>query len=324
MKIGIDHKPFIFLLGIACSVVSCIQDKYTTITGKTMGTYYSIQYRSTQNYQAQIDSILGDFISAASTYDSKSEISQFNRDGYVVFKSPHLFRMLTEAREIHRKTNGAFEPTLMPLINAYGFGYKKRIIPNQQIVDSLLSLVSFTYLEFDSTKLVAVKKGVQLDLSAMGEGYAIELISGFLEQRKITDYKVEIGGEMKCKGKNPDGEYWLIGIQRPGTHHETMTSVRLRNEAISTSGSYRKFYTENGRHQSHIINPRSGRSVQNNLLSVTMRGKSAIEADAFATAGMVMGLDSVKDFVRRQKVEAFVIYQENDKVLSWHSGRFFE
>src|SRR5690349_8340800 len=234
MKAGIRNSSSVALLLLI--LFSCGEQKYISITGKTMGTYYAIQYQGDENYQTEIDSIFQTFISAASTYDTTSELSEFNRKGIVHFRTPYLYRMLSEARRINEETHGAFEPTLFPLVNAHGFGPSRRNIATQPIIDSLLSLVSINYIEFDSVKLSALKKGVQLDLNAMGEGFAIELIADFLERNNVHSYKVEIGGEIKCRGTNPGNELWLIGIEDPSPNGRHIAkTVRLQNESISTS-----------------------------------------------------------------------------------------
>lgn len=313
------------LLFVLLALVSCTENKYTTLKGKTMGTYYEIRYCSTHNYQPEIDSILNSFVSAASTYDSTSELSLFNQSGFVQFKSPHLLKMLKIAKRFHQETQGAFEPTLMPLIKAYGFSRSKRQVLQNKQIDSLLSLVSFEYITYDSLEMRTSKQGVQLDLSAMGEGYAIDMVSDFLQSKNIENYKVEIGGEMKCKGRNPRGEAWLIGIENPSDSKtgQLLTTTHLKNEAISTSGTSRKFYLdENGRRRSHIINPKTGYPIENNLLSVTVKDSRAVRADVFATALMVMGLDSAESFVDKMNIDALIVYEENGKVLSWENPNF--
>lgn len=313
------------ILFIVLELVSCKEAPYIVLKGKTMGTYYEIQYKSNQNYQPQIDSLFAGLISSASTYDSTSELSRFNRTGSFSFGSPHLFKMLTLATKLNQETHGAFEPTLMPLIRAHGFSTSKRQALTKYSVDSLLSFVSFKYITYDKVHMASSKKGVQLDLSAMGEGYAIDMIADFLESENVADYKVEIGGEMKCKGKNEKRELWLIGIENPSNiDSKVLKTVRLKNEAISTSGTSRKFFLdEKGIKRSHIIDPRTGYPIQNNLLSVTIKDKKAVRADALATALMVMGLDSAKSFVESTNIEALIVYEENGKVLSWHSPTFF-
>jgi thiamine biosynthesis lipoprotein len=170
-------------------------------------------------------------------------------------------------------------------------------------------------------------ENVQLDLSAMGEGYAIDLISDFLHHQGIKNYKVEIGGEMKCSGKNQKNEAWLIGIENPLNNKgntRLLGLVRLVDESISTSGTARKFYRdETGKKRSHIIHPKTGRPIENSLLSVTIKSKNAVDADAFATACMVMGYDSALQFIRGKNLEAFITYEENGKLLSWQTPSFF-
>jgi thiamine biosynthesis lipoprotein len=313
------------LLLILLALASCTENKYITLKGKTMGTYYEIQYSSAHNYQPQIDSILNSFVSAANTYDSTSELSLFNQSGSLRFKSPHLLKMLQIAKRYHRETQGAFEPTLMPLIKAHGFSRSKRQTLQNKQIDSLLSLVSFEYITYDSLEMRTSKQGVQLDLSAMGEGYAIDMVSDFLQGKSIENYKVEIGGEMKCKGRNAKGGVWLIGIENPSGSKtsQLLTTTYLENEAISTSGTSRKFYLdEYGNRRSHIINPKTGFSIENNLLSVTVKDPLAVRADVFATALMVMGLDSAKSFVDKMNIDTFIVYQENGKVLSWNTPNF--
>jgi FAD:protein FMN transferase len=307
------------------ALASCTENKYTTLNGKTMGTYYEIQYSSSQNYQPEIDSILDSFVSAASTYDSTSELSSFNQSGSVRFKSAHLFTMLKLAKRYHLQTQAAFEPTLMPLIKAHGFSRSKRQVLQHEQIDSLLSFVSFDYITYDSLEMRTSKQGVQLDLSAMGEGYAIDMITDFLEDKNIESYKVEIGGEMKCKGRNVKGEVWLIGIENPSDSKagQLIVTTHLQNEAISTSGTSQKFYRdENGKRRSHIIHPKTGNPIDNNLLSITVKDKLAVRADVFATALMVMGLDSAKSFVDKMNIDAFIVYQEKGKVLSWNTPNF--
>ena len=322
MKTGTRNSIAFLALVSGLVLNSCREKEFLSLTGKTMGTYYSIQYDSDQNFHVEIDSILSQFISAASTYDSTSEISEFNRNGVVYFRTPHLHKMLSMAKQIHAETRGAFEPTLFPLISVHGFGPSRKNIASQSIIGSLLHLVSFSHIQFDSVKVWTLKKGVQLDLNAMGEGYAIELISGFLEENQIRNYKVEIGGEMKCNGRNPEGDFWLIGIEDPA--QRITRTVRLQNESISTSGSYRNFSTDSsGKKQSHLIDPRTGYPIQNNLLSVTSRASSAIHADAFATACMVMGFNEAIQFVKDFKLNALITYEESGTAYTWHTKSFF-
>jgi FAD:protein FMN transferase len=323
MKAGIRNSSR-FAVVVVLTFASCAEDEFISLSGKTMGTYYSVQYQASENYQVEIDSILEEFISAASTYDSTSELSDFNRNGFVNFRTPYLYRMLQIAKQLNAETGGAFEPTLFPLVNAHGFGPSRKNIANPFIIDSLLTLVSMNYVQFDTVRMKALKSGVQIDLNAMGEGFAIELIADFLEMHHVRNYKVEIGGELKCSGRNPNNELWLIGIEEPFIGRQTATkTVRLHNESISTSGSYKNFYKDrSGKRQSHLIDPKTGYPVQNNLVSVTLKMKSAIQADALATACMIMGLDGAIRFIEGLNLEAFITYEENGTLQTWHTPFF--
>jgi thiamine biosynthesis lipoprotein len=233
--------------------------------------------------------------------------------------------MLKIAKRYYVETQGAFEPTLMPLIKAHGFSRSKRQALQKDKIDALLSLVSLDYITYNHLEMRTSKQGVQLDLSAMGEGYAIDMISDFLRDKNIGNYKVEIGGEMKCKGRNSSDKVWLIGIEHPSDSKagQIINTTQLENEAISTSGTSRKFYLdENSNRRSHIISPKTGLSIDNNLLSVTVKDSLAVRADVFATALMVMGLDSAKKFIYHANVDALIVYQENGKVLSWSTPTF--
>jgi FAD:protein FMN transferase len=318
-------RLFLFALCTTTCLTSCETRKYLSLSGKTMGTYYAIEYNGKTNFKEEIDSLLDGFIKAASTYDSTSEISEFNRKGYLTFRSGHLYKMLTIARAIHEQTNGTFEPTLMPLSSAYAQS-RPALISNDKR-DSLLTRVSFSYIAFDHQRMYATKAGVQIDLNAMGEGYAIDMLAGFLESKGIQDYKVEIGGEMKCKGRNTRNTSWRIGIENPAlpdSPDKLLKTVVLTDEAISTSGSYRKFFTDkNGRRRSHILDPRSGDPVDNAMLSATVKSKTAVVADAMATACMVLGKDAAIEVIQNAGLEAFISYEKDGNVLTWHSKGFF-
>ena len=322
------NRICLFALCVTTCLTSCETREHISLSGKTMGTYYSIEYNGRINFQKEIDSLLHGFIKAASTYDPTSEISEFNRNGSLVFRSGHLYRMLTMAKALHKQTNGAFEPTLMPLIDAYGFTRSQPAAISNDELDSLLEFVSFGYITFDHKRMSAKKKGVQVDLSAMGEGYAIDMISEFLETKGVKDYKVEIGGEMKCKGRNTRNTSWLIGIENPassGFSNKLLSTVVLTDEAISTAGHYRKFFEDkSGKKHSHILDPHSGESVDNNILSVTIRSKEAVIADAMATACIVLGKDAAIEVIQNAGLEAFICYEEGGKVLTWHSTGFFD
>jgi len=300
-------------------------------SGSVYGTYYSVVYESQEDYNNAFDSIFNQINNAVSNYQASSEISRFNTQGFLNNPSPVLLEQLKSAVYYHQITDGAFEPTLLPIIEVWGFGLQKRTEVDHSIIDSLLPLVSFTKnISFNKKFIKANKPGVQLSLTSMGEGYTLNKIASFLDHKGIENYKVELGGEVKCKGKNEDNKVWRIGISNPfydlGKSPDQLTEiVILNNNSLSTSGSYRKYYIdENGRKKTHIIDPKTGYPVTHNLLSVSIKCPDAEKADALSTACMVMGLTKSKQFIRREKdIEGFLIFENDNKELeTWASKNF--
>ena len=326
-----DNKIFFVGLASVCFFCHCTADEvvYTELKGSTFGTYYSIKYKSAENLQVEIDSLFIHYSAAVSKYDTASEISEFNRRGKVVFRSPYLKSLVEKAKEIYILTQGALDPTVMPLVDGWGFGADKtRTLSDSAAVDSLLARVDFEAVQWNDTILYTIRPGVLLDLNAVGEGYGIDLIGEWLEGKGIHDYKVEIGGEVLCKGTNPEGKPWRIGIENPKFDQEgerpLLSVVTLENEALGTSGSYRNFFVdEHGQKRSHIIDPRTGYPVQHHLLSATVKANTCILADGLATSCMVLGLEESKKLVETlAQVEAFLVYEEEGILKSWHSRKF--
>lgn len=313
---------------------SCLQKKrYIENKGGIYGTYYSIVYESEVDYNSSFDSIFQKINTSVSTYRPGSEISKFNKDGILKNPSTIFYEQLKNAAYYNRVTDGAFEPTLEPLIEVQGFGAKKRKEIDSVVVDSLLQLVSFQqYIRFNKKEVKANKKGVELSLTALGEGYTLNKIASFLDKKGIDNYKVELGGELKCKGINPDHKIWRIGIENPfydldKSEDQLIGVLKLHNSSLSTSGSYRKFYIDkNGRKRPHILNPKTGYPVMHSLLSVSIKCKDAEKADAFATACMVMGEVKAKQFImKNEDIEGFLIYENSSKnIATWVSQDFFE
>lgn len=323
-----------YMLIAILAFYGCIQDNhFRENKGPVFGTYYSVVYDSNEDYGTSFDSIFNEINNAISSYRINSEISRFNSSGYIQKPFPIFFQQLQSAKYYHKITNGAFEPTLMPLIEAWGFGLEKRKTVNSTQIDSLLKLVSFSKNIFFSKDIVkSERNGTKLDLSALGEGYTLNCIANFLDNKNIQNYKVEIGGELKCKGTNTKGAIWKIGIANPyydlGTSSEQMMGMlELKNTSLSTSGSYRKFYVDDlGKKRAHIIDPKTGYPVSHGLLSVSIKCKDAEKADALATACMVMGTIRAKEFIEKNKdIEGYLIY-ENDhkKIDTWSSNGFFD
>lgn len=298
--------------------------------GQVYGTYFSVEYASTISYKAEIDSIFNQIDQAASAYLDNSEISQLNAKRRLDSTSVLLQQHFNVAKELHQYTKGYFEPTLSPVIDLWGFGRKKSSqIDSTQVKEAMKQVGfpdSYTILEHS----IQLKPQRHINFTAMGEGFAIKEISDFLISKSIQRFKVEIGGELQTKGLSPRDKPWLIGIESPlneenNTRTNYLARVELVDQALSTSGSYRKFYVdENGVKRSHIIDPKTGYPVTHDLVSVSILANDAITADAVATAVMAMGFEDGKDFIEaKTDLEAFLIVNTTDGIDYWRSSDSF-
>ena len=225
----------------------------------------------------------------------------------------HVFRL---SKEISENTQGAFDITVAPLVNAWGFGFKNEshITPTQ--IDSLLQFVGFRKIDFINGKIVKQDPRVILDCSAVAKGYGSDVIAQTFDRKGIANYMVEIGGEIVVKGVNPKGEKWKVGINKPvedslGTAGGVQTILNLTDVAVATSGNYRNFYYRDGKKYAHTIDPHSGYPVQHSILSSTVLAKDCATADAYATAFMVLGLDASKEVLEAHpEIQAYFIYAD--------------
>lgn len=287
-----------------------------SIEGNTMGTTYHIKYIDTlgRNLKPGIDSLLVAFNQSQSTYIPESEISQFNTHNQLTYQSRFFYPVLQKSKEVFDNTNGAFDPTIMPLVNAWGFGPGKNRLPDSATVDSLVQLVDFTKISFDSQEVRKLKEGVQLDMSAIAKGYGVDVVAQYLDQHNINNYMVEIGGEVVCRGTNKEGQIWKIGIDNPNIAQQQnkplQAVVKLDNRALATSGNYRNFYEKDGRKYSHTLSPVTGYPVEHGLLSVSVFAKDCITADAYATAFMVMGTEKAIELSNKLDIDVFLIYND--------------
>jgi len=302
---------------------STSKDELIRFKGKTMGSTYAVTYSDSagRNLQSEVERLLADFNAALSTYDSTSRLSQFNRSAQLTIstKERYLLDCIEQAQEYHRITNGAFNPALKPLVNYWGFGYKeKRPIDkaDPRVVDSLLAFSKFEYLELyysdagDSVLLYKKDPRLQIEFNAMAPGYAADLIGALLEEKGITNYLVDVGGEILAKGRP-----WRVGINVPqegAATNSLQATVELQNQALATSGNYRSFYESGGKKYVHTINPRTGYTEQNDLLSVSIFAPSAALADALATACMAQGKIGAESLINRlheqYNVSAYFIF----------------
>ena len=301
--------------------------KLMVANGETMGTTYTAKYLDTKgrNLKREIDSILIAFNQCLSTYIPDSEISTFNNQtDSIQFKLPFFYPVLKRSQEVFEASEGAFDPTVLPLVKAWGFGPNRKDQIEKPKIDSLLQLIGFQNLKFNELGIKKLKKNIQIDFNAIAQGYAVDVVGDFLQEHKIEDFMVEIGGEILCKGKNEEGNFWTIGIENPqfdetGGQQQIQAIVKMENRALATSGNYRKFYVKDGKKYAHTINPKTGYPVQHSLLSASVLASDAMSADAFATAMMVLGKDKAIELARKQNLAIFLVYDENGQTKTYTS-----
>ncbi|HNP08353.1 MAG TPA: FAD:protein FMN transferase [Cyclobacteriaceae bacterium] len=291
------------------------------IEGKTMGTAYHITYydKESRNFNAQIDSLLIVFNQSLSTYIKGSEISDFNEGNSLRFNSPFFLPVLEKSKEVEALSKGAFDPTVMPLVNAWGFGPGKKLKPDSSKIDSIMEFVGFEKIQFNRDSIWKNDVRVQLDFSAIAKGYGVDVVADYLKSMGVTDWFIEIGGEISAFGKNQKlDKTWEAAILDPSSTYENLINkayVKLEDKAMATSGNYFNFYEENGKKYSHTINPSSGYTIQHELLSASVFADDCMTADAWATAFMVMGKDkAIKKLEQIGELDAFLIYSTENGI----------
>lgn len=332
----------LILLSVSCKTDSEAMDQsnaYYKLTGKTMGTYYAITCRScSSTIKDGIDSLLIQLNNEVSTYIPESIISRFNQsESGIEYSDSEIYTSFLEnlslSKQIHGLTDGAFDPSLMPIINYYGFGYTQK--DGVKTIDSITVDSLFEFVGLDKISLDIIQKrinkmepGVQLDFSALAKGYGVDLVASFLESNNIEHYLVDIGGETKAKGVNAKGNIWTLGINTPkidAAFTERFVILQLNNKAMATSGDYRNYYElENGEKYSHTINAMTGYPAKSDILSASVIAADCMDADAWATSFMAMGLAKSKSTVEDNKhIEALFIYNDlENKMNTWHSSGF--
>ncbi len=291
---------------------------YMRIGGFTQGTTYHITYESHrgEDLTVAVDSLLADFDRSLSTYLPGSLISRINRNEPGVHADKKFSDVFLKSYDVYKKSDGAFDITVAPIVNALGFGTTDTLNVDSTMIDSLLRYVGMDKVKLQGDMLVKSDSHVTLDVNALAQGYSVDVVAGYLDSRKIKNYMVEIGGEIRARGTNEKGQFWRIGIDKPldgnaipGT--ELQSILKLNDRSLATSGNYRKFYEKNGIKYVHTINPKTGYPVISNLLSATVVAKDCITADAYATAFMVMGTDrSIRFLEDNHFLDAYLIYSD--------------
>lgn len=288
------------------------------LKGYTMGSTYSVKYldKEGRNFSVSIEDILEEFNQSLSTYDSLSEISELHKERELTFRLPYFYPVLNRSKEISEQTNGAFDPTVGPLIRLWNFHKKgaPAALPTRQQIDSLLQITGFKNVTFDEKQVKLIHTNTSLNFNAVAPGYAADVLSEFLEKRDIENYLVEVGGEVRCKGHNIRKKIWSVGIDNPEYESKggdrLQAIVQVKDRALATSGNYRNFYVVDGRKYAHTIDPRTGRPVEHSLLSTTVLAPDCLTADALATAFMVSGTEKAIEMSKEQNIDVFLVYAD--------------
>lgn len=297
---------------------SCdVQPHLHEIRGNTMGTTYSIVYagKKQESLKSLVDSLLRDVNQSLSTYIPTSTISRVNRANRAAWIDGRFQLNLDQSIQIWKRTAGAFDPSVMPLVNAWGFGFKDMEMEvDSALIDSLMQYVGLDKVAVFQDSLYKVAPGVMLDFSAIAKGYGVDEVASLLKAQGYQDFIVEIGGEVYASGSKGPGINWVIGIEKPiydamGLNRELETTVPLANKGMATSGDYRNYYIKDGKKFAHVIDPKTGYPANSNVLSATVIAENCMIADALATSLMIMGVkDAMKMAMNDTSIAVFLIY----------------
>jgi thiamine biosynthesis lipoprotein len=322
------HKvilPTLLFLGLltGCSTRWTYHFQEGPIYGSTYHVTY--EYKPYGSLEKDIKGILDRINASMSTWDSTSTLSRLNRNDPTARIDPDLMRVLVVGKRVSEISDGAFDMTVGPLVNAWGFGFKEREKVTPAMVDSMLEFTGFHKVEIDGDRLVKEDPRIQIDVNAIAPGYASDAISEFFDSVGVRNYLVEVGGELRCKGKNPEGNDWRVGVDKPlenTIQREIQQVFHVTDVSVATSGNYRSFYVEDGVKYAHTIDPKTGYPARSNLLSATVFTDECVFADAYATVFMVVGFDKAKELCRQiPGIQVYFIYSDDDGSLkTWQTA----
>ncbi len=305
------------------------QPQKIVLQGEAQGSYYAITYFDEQgrNFQHEIDSIFHAVDMSVNLWANNSVISKVNRNEEVTLDSIFIdnFRIAQEAAKL---SDGYFDPTISPIVAAWGFSYKNGDTLTPQLIDSLRDLVDYRKVRIENGSVIKDNPAMTLDFNAIAQGYTSDLIASFLESQGVVNYLVDTGGEIMAKGGKPNGQSWIVGIEKPADNWDSEqvvhTRIALRDKGLVTSGSTRKYVERNGKRYSHCIDPKTGYPVEHNVLSVTVLAENSVWADALASICMVMGIEKSLPLIESMDgVEAYYIYVNKQNALETFASEGF-
>lgn len=317
-----SKKSFLWLAFLILATIWILarhepQAGYNSVSGLVFGTVYKVTYQHDGDLKPEIETELKRFDLSLSPFNDSSVISRINRNEELVTDS-FFQNCFNRSMEISRETKGAFDITIAPLANAWGFGFKKGTFPDSLMIDSLLQTTGYEKVKLEDGKVIKQDLRTMLSCSAVAKGYSVDVVAHLLDSKGIKNYMVDIGGEVVVKGKNPTNNLWRIGINKPiddslAINQDIQVVLEVTDLGMATSGNYRNYYYKDGKKYAHTIDPRTGYPVQHSILSSTVVAEDCMTADALATSFMVMGLEEAEAFCKANpKIDAYFIYSGED------------
>ncbi len=315
-KRNMKWQWFVLLLFVVATVLILRRNSvFQTDEGFVFGTVYHITYQSSGNLKAEIEAELKKVDASLSPFNPASVISRVNRNEEVQVDT-FFATVFRRSEEIAQETGGCFDITVAPLVNAWGFGFKESVFPDSAMIDSLLDMVGYGKVCLQDGRVVKSDSRMMLDCSAIAKGFGCDAVARLLDRKGISNYMVEIGGEVVVKGRNPKRDLWRIGISKPiedslAVNQDLQVVLEITDAGMATSGNYRNFYYKGGKRYAHTIDPEDGYPVEHSLLSATVIAPDCMTADAYATSFMVMGLEKAKAFAESNPaIDAYFIYED--------------
>ena len=310
--------PFLVLLIVGTVLILRKQAPFQTDQGLVFGTMYKITYQSDENLKNEIEAELEKVNQSLSPFSKESVITHINQNTDLTADSlfTYVFQL---AKQISEETHGAFDITVAPLVNAWGFGFKNATQIDSLTIDSIRQFVGIDKVRMENGKVIKDDPRLMLDCSAIAKGFGVDCVARLFDRKGIKNYMIDIGGELVMKGENAQMNTWRIGINKPiddslAVNQELQTILEISNAGMATSGNYRNFYYKDGKKYAHTIDPRTGYPVQHNILSSTVVAKDCATADAYATSFMVLGLDSAKAVCNAHpELDAYFIYSKDNE-----------
>ncbi|MGL5682325.1 MAG: FAD:protein FMN transferase [Marinifilaceae bacterium] len=322
-------KKIVGVVILFCILLGGCKEKkvmYKHASGKIYGTTYNVVYECDEDLHEGMRKPMQRVNKSLSMFDSTSVIAQINRGNVNVTLDSLFIYLFNSAKDIYTETGGAFDITVAPLVNAWGFGYKNNEFPTDSTISSLMEHIGFNKVRLENGQVIKQSAHIEMDASAIAKGLGVDLVAEYLDSVGCTNYMVEIGGEVRVMGQSDKQRAWRIGIDKPMANlesREIQMVVGITSGSIATSGNYRNFYEKDGKRYAHTINPLTGYPVQTNVLSASVYTESCMIADAYATAFMVLGLERSKQIVESNPaIEACLIYEDKGKVDIWMSSGF--